>query len=318
MGRQTAAPKASAAPRGAFAIADMNQKQCVEYALDDEDISFAGGDASVLALRTAMKEPCGPEQVLEFVKFIAKGTAGWVFLVKDKDSGTQAAMKLVRMTQARTGVKEWYVSKRLMEIGVVNAVLTYETVCVLERATAPGVVFEQLKDAGPCPFYMCMIQELMPWGTLEDLADDGDVSPEILFNAMQDIAEALMKMHANNIQHKDVKPENIMLEMDGETIVAAKLCDMGSAEVEPNPKGRADDIRRFGVTLFAIVTGEGWTKNRLIHEKHDALVTRMTAEVADSDDAQMKRLPGILKQILDGDLDMAGIEAIMSELASAY
>merc|ERR1712226_1405739 len=106
-------------------------------------------------------------------------------------------------------------------------------------------------------------------------------------------------MHANNVQHKDVKPENIMLQMDNdEQVTAAKLCDFGSATIGDNEKGRKDDIRRFGVTLFSVATGEGWTKNRLIHADHDDLVGRLADEVRGSGDSTMERLPDILKQIL--------------------
>jgi len=302
------------APAGHFAVEDMEQAKMVEYCLRDNEISFAGYDKDVVALRDKMKAPCRPEELLDILKFIAKGTAGFVFLARDKESGTEVAMKLIRMTQAPLGVKEWYVSKILLQKGVPNVVTTYETVCVLPRNQAPAVVFEQLENAGPCPYYMCMIQELMPWGTLEDLAEEGELSPLIIFRAMEDVALGLAGMHAANVQHKDVKPENIMLEMDGDTVVAAKLCDFGSSQIGNNPAARADDIRRFGVTLFSVISGEMWTKNRLIHEKHDALVSRLTDSVADSKDPVMRRLPGVLKQILDGSMDMKQIAKVMGEL----
>lgn len=313
-----ATPAAVKAPTGHFAVADMEQAKMVDYCLRDNEISFAGYDKDVYDLRDQMKKPCGPGELLDILKFLAKGTAGFVFLARDKESGTDVALKLIRMTQAPLGVKEWYVSKILLQKEVPNVVTTFSTVCVLPRSQAPTVVFEQLENAGPCPYYMCMIQELMPWGTLEDLAEEGELSPEIIFRAMEDVAAGLAGMHAVNVQHKDVKPENIMLEMDGDVVVAAKLCDFGSAQIGNNPAARADDIRRFGVTLFSVVTGEMWTKNRLIHEKHDALVSRLAESVADSKDPQIKRLPKVLKQILDGDMDMKQVASLMGELEAMY
>merc|ERR1712039_715581 len=123
-------------------------------------------------------------------------------------------------------------------------------------------------------------------------------------------------MHANNVQHRDIKPENIMLQMDefDNVVSAAKLCDFGSAEIGNSEKGRRDDIRRFGVTLFSVATGEGWTKNRLIHAEHDDLVARLSEAVQGCEDAALKRLPDVLKQILDGSLSMAQIAELMKEL----
>merc|ERR1712061_567973 len=135
------------------------------------------------------------------------------------------------------------------------------------------------------------MQELMPWGTLEDLAKEGELSPEIMFKCMEDVAETLALMHKHNVQHKDVKPENIMLVMEDDMGSAAKLCDFGSAEIGDREKSRRDDIRRFGVTLFSVASGEGWTKNRLIHEDHDALVSRLRVAVEESEDQDMHRLP---------------------------
>merc|ERR1719331_681494 len=110
-----------------------------------------------------------------------------------------------------------------------------------------------------------------------------------------------------------------MLQMDeDETVVAAKLCDFGSAMVGDEADSRMDDIRRFGVTLFSVATGEGWTKNRLIRAKHDELESRLTTAVADSSDPTMKRLPKVLEQILGGSMKMADVAKVMAEMADAY
>lgn len=308
-------------PHSKFAVADMNQKDLVDYSLQADDLEFAGSNTQVLDELNEFKEYLrtagSPLDVVDIDRFIAKGTAGWVFLTKEKESGAKNAMKLIRMTQARSAIKEWYVSKVLRAKGVENVVFTDPTVYVLERATAPAVIEHELKTAGPVPYYMCMIQQLMPWGTLEDLAKEGELSPEIMFTCLEDVAQTLAVMHANGLQHKDIKPENIMLQMDGTSVVAAKICDFGSAEIGENPKGCQDDMRRFGVTLFSVATGEGWTKNRLIHESHDNLVKRLADAVEECDDEAMKSLPGVLKQILDYSLSMEQIAAVMAKLGDA-
>jgi len=314
---------AGAGPTNKFAIAEMSQTELVAYSLQEDDLDFAGGDpavkAELQAFRDYLKTATSPLDKLDVIKFIAKGTAGWVFLAQDKESGARCALKLIRMTQARSGIKEWYCSKVLKTVGVSNVVFTDETVRVVERSSAPEVIGKELEKAGPVNYFMCMVQELMPWGTLEDLAKEGELSPEIMFKCLEDVAKTLAIAHANGLQHRDVKPENIMLQMnDDDDVLAAKLCDFGSSMVGDDPKSCQDDIRRFGVTLFSVATGEGWTKNRLIREKHDALVERLGAAVAASDDPSVKRLPQVLEQILSGSMSMAQVASVMEELGDAY
>eukprot|EP00928_Gymnodinium_smaydae_P013583 TRINITY_DN14949_c0_g2_i1.p1 TRINITY_DN14949_c0_g2~~TRINITY_DN14949_c0_g2_i1.p1 ORF type:complete len:543 (+),score=88.04 TRINITY_DN14949_c0_g2_i1:240-1631(+) len=305
-----------------FAISRMSQRELVRYSLSEDDLDFAGGDADASdelhAFRDYLLSASGPLDEFDVHRFIAKGTAGWVFLVESKESGSQHAMKVIRMTQARTGIKEWYISKLLRNLGVSNVVFTDERVYVMPKAKATSIITSAMPHAGPVPYYMCMIQELMPWGSLEDLAHEGELSPEILFEVLEDVANALATMHANKIQHRDIKPENIMVVINGTQVTEAKLCDFGSAQIGDNPEGCADDIRRFGVTLFSVFTGEEWLANRLIHEKHDALVDRLRQAVQDSSDPTLQRLPDVLCQILDGELTMAQIATILTEMGSAY
>lgn len=206
----------------------------------------------------------------------------------------------------------------MRKAGVSNIVFTDETVCVMPRSEAPPIIDEQLQNAGPVPFYVCMIQDFMNGGSLEGLAEDGRMTPAMMFKGLENVASTLAGMHKNNVQHKDIKPENILLDMQGDTLVAAKLADFGSATFGDVPAGRADDTRRFGVTIFSLATGEGWTKNRLIREKHDALVARLTDAVGSSSDAQLRRLPEVLGKILDGSMQMAQVAAVMAELKAAY
>jgi len=237
-------------------------------------------------------------------------------MANERSSGVQVALKLVRMTQARTCLKEWFVSKLLRSAGVANIVYTAENVFVLSRREAPYVVTDALKTAGPVQYYVCLLQEFMSGGTLEGLAEDGRLSPEMMFEALEDVAWTLALMHANGVQHKDVKPENVLVEMSGETLLHAKLCDFGSAEVGHNPSAEADDIRRFGVMLFCLATGESWTKNRLLREKHGPLVSRLREASCTSSSDTIRRLPEVLGYILDSSPSMEQVAALMGELSA--
>mmetsp|Transcript_95037 Transcript_95037/g.277908 ORF Transcript_95037/g.277908 Transcript_95037/m.277908 type:complete len:598 (-) Transcript_95037:125-1918(-) len=300
------------------AMAEMSQSELVDYSLMREDLCWAGESEDVLGEMTAFKEHLrtagGPLDAVNVERYVAKGTAGWVFQVSRKTTGERVALKLIRMTQVRTGMKEWYVSKLLKEDGLANLVFTDEKTYVLEKETAPEIIKEELQDAGPVPYYVCFVQEFVDGGTLEGLARDGKLTPPMLLQAMEGLATTLAQMHANNIQHKDIKPENALVRMDGGALAAVKLCDFGRAEIFESPAGRRDDIRRFGVMLYSLATGEGWTANRLIHEEHSTLVKRLREAVQASGDTALQGLPAALEKILDGGLEMNEVAELLRKL----
>lgn len=298
------------------------QNQLVDYSIHRFDLQgFAGQDEHALRemddLRRQLKTLRGPEEIVDIQKYIAKGTAGWVFLVTKIDTGEKRAMKCIRMTQGLSGIKEWYISKILRKAGITNVVLTDATVSVMCKEDAPDIIAEHLTNAGPVPFYMCLLQEFISGGSLEDVVRDGRLSTKTLFTALADVASTLADLHANNVNHKDVKPENVLVEMKGDTVEAAKLCDFGSAEMSGLQAGRADDIRRFGVTMFSLVTGESWTKCRLIHETHVNLVARLKTFVMASSETKLHGLPKILEEILSGFKTMENVAAMMKTLSEA-
>uniref|UniRef100_A0A7S4UQH3 Non-specific serine/threonine protein kinase n=1 Tax=Alexandrium monilatum TaxID=311494 RepID=A0A7S4UQH3_9DINO len=309
-------------PQGAgHAMARMSQSQLIDYSLTEEDLSWAGESLAMLEEMRSFKEHLrtagSPLDAIEIERYVAKGTAGWVFQVSRKSTGERVALKLIRMTQVRTGIKEWYVSKLMREEGFANIVFTDEVSYVLERATAPPIIQQELMNAGPVRYYVCFVQEFVDGGTLEGLARDGKLTPAMMLQAMEGVASTLASMHARDVQHRDIKPENVLVSMDGGSLAAVKLCDFGRAEIGSNPKGRADDVRRFGVMLFSLATGEGWTANRLIHEKHSDLVARLQEAVHASGLTGLLGLPAVLEQILDGGLEIKEVVPLLKELRAA-
>jgi hypothetical protein len=304
-------------------LAEKSQEELVDYSIHKYDLTFAGRDPDAVETLVNFKEHLktagDPMELVHVTKYIAKGTAGWVFLAEYKSSGSVVAMKLIRMTQAISGIKEWYVSKLLRDAGVKNVVYTAEKVCVLSRELAPPIIEEELRNAGPVPFYVCLLQDFMNGGTLEGLVEKGKMTPRMMFKALEDVASTLAVMHSKSVYHKDVKPENVLVDMHHDSVVAAKLCDFGSAEISGNAKDNsADDIRRFGVTLFSLATGEGWTKNRLIREKHENLIKRLAEAVKTKEPKEiMSDLPEALEQILSGKLTMAQVAEMMAVFTEA-
>jgi len=299
----------------------MTQEATVDYCIHRYDLSFAGREyqceqQELHDLRLKLRTSGGPEEFVDIKRYVAKGTAGWIFEVDWKESGERKAMKLIRMSQSISGLKEWFASKILKQAGLDHIVYTHPTVCVVNRDLAPAVIKEQLLSAGPVNFYLCLFQDFAGGGDLEDLRAEGRLTPKMMLGALVDVASTLAKMHDRGVHHRDVKPENVLVETDGETITSAKICDLGCVTFLSDQEGCKDDIRRFGVTLFSLATGEPWTSNRLIHENHDDLVDRMAKFVAGSSDAT-KELPEVLRQILSGGLNMHQVAEMMLKMREA-
>merc|ERR1719375_1567558 len=299
-------------------IAGMSQPDLVNSSIRSEELDFANdcptARSDLLALKMRLKSAGSPAEVLNIPKFIAQGTAGWVFAAERKGTGQRRALKIIRMTQVRSGLREWYISKLMRKAGITSVVLTDEDVYVLQKKAAPDVVKRQLENAGPVPYYACFVQEFMSGGTIEGLAQKGKLTPALLLKSLAAVSATLAAMHKQRVQHCDVKPENVLLQMEGGELSAAKLCDLGSAELGDDPRGRAEDVRRFGVTLFALATGEAWTKNQLIRAKHEDLIGRMRAAAAGFPRGPMQRLPDALREILEASPSMARVAELMSEL----
>lgn len=304
-------------------IAAMSQSDLVNDSIEPEDMRFAASFPSARSelqwLKNHLKTAGSPEEILEIPKFIAQGTAGWVFEAERKSTGKRQAMKIMRMTQVRTGLREWYISKLIRNWGssIYNVVLTDEDVYVLHKKRAPKVVSSQLELSGPVQFFACFIQEFMGGGNLEGLALKGQLTQAVMLKSLATVSETLAAMHRQLIQHRDVKPENVLLEMKDGALVSAKLCDLGSAEMGENPQGEADDVRRFGVTFFAVAAGEPWTKNALIRAKHEDLIERMKLVAAGFSDGPMKLVPEALREILQDSPSMHRVSQIMSGLCAA-
>ncbi|MET7618042.1 serine/threonine-protein kinase [Streptomyces sp. NPDC005408] len=96
----------------------------------------------------------------------------------------------------------------------------------LARLSHPHVVtIHHIVEADPHPW---IVMELVPGASLQDRLDHGPLTPVEAARIGRQVLSALRAAHAAGIQHRDVKPANILLRPDG----AAVLTDFGIAALQ--------------------------------------------------------------------------------------
>ncbi|MCB9741828.1 MAG: protein kinase [Alphaproteobacteria bacterium] len=196
----------------------------------------------------------------------------------------------------------------------------------------PNVV--EVYDVGQADGRAFFVMELMDGGSLEDYVRVGgrSLSPGQAVWAIDKVLDGLGAAHALGVVHRDIKPDNILLNIDG----VPKLADFGIARVEDaqqkltrtgsvlgtwaymapeqrtNAKGVdvRSDIYAVTATLFALLTGR---------EPFDLYTSEVHDELFDS-------VPEVLRPIIekgcrykpeDRYADAAELRAALAELGAA-
>ncbi|MCE9532571.1 MAG: serine/threonine protein kinase [Planctomycetes bacterium] len=104
---------------------------------------------------------------------------------------------------------------------------------LLAQMNHPNVVrLWDLEDEGPICY---LVLEYVPGGTLEDLIrQKGAIPIPYAFSIIRQAAEGLAEAHKYGIVHRDVKPGNLLLGLDGH----AKVGDLGLAMINSEEKKR--------------------------------------------------------------------------------
>ncbi len=107
------------------------------------------------------------------------------------------------------------------------------------RLNHPNLV--QVHDVFSIAGHYLLVMELMQASTMDHLEDRGVFDEAVLLQVMRDISRALAYADAQRIVHRDVKPDNILVNEEG----TYKLADLGIA-MPMNDEGQAIQERIFG------------------------------------------------------------------------
>jgi hypothetical protein len=148
----------------------------------------------------------GPYQPL---RLLASGGMGEVYLARHRDLGTEVALKLL---PALPPEQLPLVRERFAREARLNA-----------RVRHPGVVQVLHSDVtGDRPY---LVLELVRGQTLRQRLQQGPLPIDEAVRVTATAADVLAAAHAEGVFHRDIKPDNVMLEPDG----AVRVLDFGIA-----------------------------------------------------------------------------------------
>jgi len=139
---------------------------------------------------------------------IGEGTYGTVYKAKDKRTNEVVALKRVRLDEDDEGIP----SSALREVSLLKE-LNHKNIVRIQDVLHSGlkltIVFEFCDQDLKKYFDTCQ----------------GEIDPSIVKSFMYQLLRGLAFCHMNNILHRDLKPQNLLINKNGEL----KLADFGLA-----------------------------------------------------------------------------------------
>ncbi|KAJ2952655.1 hypothetical protein O0L34_g6986 [Tuta absoluta] len=146
------------------------------------------------------------------LSFIGEGSFGRVFKAKEKESDAVVALKVIR--------KKGRSSKDLKNL---------RQECDIQRElNHPNII--RMIDSFDTETELVVVTEYAEKELHSILAKEGCLNEEQVQQITWDLVSALYYLHSHRVLHRDLKPQNVLLDSTGR----AKLCDFGLARIMTN------------------------------------------------------------------------------------
>jgi eukaryotic-like serine/threonine-protein kinase len=269
-----------------------------------------------------------PDRVLvgryRLITPLGSGGMGTVWLARDELLDRQVGVKEVRPPAGVTERERGMLRERTLREARIAARLRHPNV----------VAVHDVIEDGDQPW---IVMELGPARSLRDVIQQGGpLTPQQAAQIGLQVLAALRAAHAIGIMHRDVKPDNVLLDTDGRAVLA----DFGIAHAQDSPiltasgvilgspsyiaperargerGGRESDLWSLGATLYSAVEG------RPPYDRPGALVTAMAAAREDPDPPRRAGLlwpviSGLLRNDPGQRLEAAAVEQMLHRVLAA-
>ncbi|XP_022890737.1 serine/threonine-protein kinase GRIK2 isoform X2 [Olea europaea var. sylvestris] len=228
----------------------------------------------------------GNKMVNEYVREykIGAGSYGKVVLYRSQLDGKHYAIKSFHkshLLKKRVAASETAMSDVLREV------------LIMKMLSHPNIVnlVEVIDDPATDHFYMVLEYVKGKW-VYEGAGPPGGIGEHTARKYLRDIVSGLMYLHAHNIVHGDIKPDNLLVTGSG----TVKIGDFGVSQIfeddndelrrspgtpvftapecclGPTYHGKAADIWAVGVTFYYMVLGKYPFLGDTLHDTYDKIV----------------------------------------------
>ena len=163
----------------------------------------------------------------ELLERLGEGSFGRVHRGRRRHTGQFCALKLVAKS-----------NKTLDDLGVLRT-----EVAILQRLHHPNVI--RLLDCFETASDIVLVTELAAGELFEVLLSDGALAPAAVASVARDLTSALAYLHSQGVMHRDLKPQNCLIDSGGRV----KLADFGFAR-ELGPRSSAVLTSVKGTPLY--------------------------------------------------------------------
>lgn len=300
--------------RTVFASSKELQESQRRYEASEEAWLDFWTDASKSSIDSRpFREACD----LDTAEWIGCGKWGWVMRSSRKTNNKDVVVKVSDLKHANIVTKEWKYGHALCKTH--QGIVDYQSVYLYGD---DGTMQSKLKDAYKTgklkgaqenrasfpEHYVCMVQEFMNAGSVQDWIDKEKLHPTGMLVVLRAMAAALAHMHEKEVTHNDIKPENVLLSQKGDRVIV-KLGDLGLAE---KSRDTTSDVTRYGLSAFCMITGEKFDQRRCKPESIQEIVAELHSACVDSGaegelGVALGELPAMLEQTLRETTTMAKV-----------
>lgn len=235
---------------------------------------------------TISEDDSGNKMINEYVREcrIGSGSYGKVVLYRNVNDGKQYAIKVFHkshLLKLRVAPSETAMTDVLREVSIMKMLDHPNIVKLIE------VIDDPLTD----DFYMVLEYVSGKWGC-EGSFPRGGMGESKSRRYLRDVVAGLMYLHAHNIIHGDIKPDNLLVTSDGNVKIAdfsvSQVFEDENDELRRSPgtpvftapecclgstyRGRAADTWAVGVTLYCMVLGEYPFLGETLQDTYDKIV----------------------------------------------
>lgn len=187
----------------------QQQNRLIGRVLDDKNmesdsLAFLASSSSSISIRW------------QHGKYLGGGSYGSVYLGINLDTGELLAVKEIKVQDPNN----WRRFKSMIQ----------EEMAVMEKISHPNIVQYIGVEVHRDKVYLFM--EYVPSGSLSTLLENGPVMEEPISFYTYQMLRGLQYLHSKKIVHRDVKPDNILLDENG----VIKFIDFGAAKILKNQR----------------------------------------------------------------------------------